>query len=130
VVSIRCGFSKTLKSQDFSIIDSFKTYDFSTIYAKIPHDKLKCRLFQTIDNCFLNTNGTRKYKFVVIGKQDSYFVRHHSDSPYKYSEGDIKSMFGFSCRQSVCSLWRPGLPTIRWHSYGHQFSYSYVAQFV
>jgi hypothetical protein len=25
----------------------------------------------------------------VVGKQDTYFVRHHSDSPYKYSEADI-----------------------------------------
>jgi hypothetical protein len=30
-----------------------------------------------------------------IGKQDTYFVRHQSDSPYKYSEADIKGMFGF-----------------------------------
>ena len=45
--------------------------------------KLKSRLFQVIDNCFLNKNGTRKYKFLVTGKQDTYFVRHHSDIPYK-----------------------------------------------
>jgi hypothetical protein len=38
---------------------------------------------------------TRKYKFLVIGKQDTYFVIHHSDSPYKYSEADIKSILGF-----------------------------------
>jgi hypothetical protein len=31
----------------------------------------------------------------VIGKEDTYFVRHHSDSPYKYSEADIKSMLVF-----------------------------------
>jgi hypothetical protein len=31
----------------------------------------------------------------VIGKQDKYFVWHHSDSPYKYSEADIKSVLGF-----------------------------------
>jgi hypothetical protein len=31
----------------------------------------------------------------VIGKQAIYFVRHHSDSPYKYSEADIKGMRGF-----------------------------------
>ena len=86
---------ENLKSHDFSKIDSIKTYDFSTLYTTIPHDKLKFRLFQIIDNCFLNKNGTRKYKFLVIGKQDTYFVRHHSDSPYKYSETDIKGMLGF-----------------------------------
>jgi hypothetical protein len=31
----------------------------------------------------------------VIGKQDTYLVRYVSDSPYKYSEADIKGMLGF-----------------------------------
>jgi hypothetical protein len=31
----------------------------------------------------------------VIGKQDTYFVRHHPDSLYKYSEADVKGMLGF-----------------------------------
>jgi hypothetical protein len=31
----------------------------------------------------------------VIGKQDAYFVKHHSDSLYKYSESDIKGRLGF-----------------------------------
>jgi hypothetical protein len=35
------------------------------------------------------------HKFLVIGKQESYFVRHHSDGPHKYSETDVKGMFGF-----------------------------------
>jgi hypothetical protein len=30
----------------------------------------------------------------VIGK-NTYLVRHYSDSLHKYSEGDIKGMFGF-----------------------------------
>ena len=33
-------------------------------------------------------------KFLVIGKQDTYFVRNHSDCTHKYSEVDIKSMLG------------------------------------
>jgi hypothetical protein len=31
----------------------------------------------------------------VIEEQDTYFVRQHSDSPYKYSKADIKGMLGF-----------------------------------
>jgi hypothetical protein len=85
---------KILKSHGFSTIDSIKTYYFSILYTRNPHNKLKSRNFQII-NCFLNKNGTRKYKFLVIGKHDIHFVRHHSDSPYKYSEADIKSMLGF-----------------------------------
>ena len=97
----------------FKKIDSIKTYYFFTLYKTIPHNKLKSRLFQIIDNWgfFLTKNGTRKYKFLVIGKEGTYFVRHHSDSLYKYFEADIKGMLGFP--------WRPGLPTIRWHSFGH-----------
>jgi hypothetical protein len=35
--------------------------------------------------------------FLVNGKQDTctYFVRHHSNSPYRYSEADIKDMLRF-----------------------------------
>jgi hypothetical protein len=31
----------------------------------------------------------------VIGKQNSSFVRHHFDSPYRYAKADMKSMLGF-----------------------------------
>jgi hypothetical protein len=48
-----------------------------------------------MDNCFLKQKWHPEHKFLVIGKQDTYFVRHHSDSPYKYSEANIKSMLGF-----------------------------------
>jgi hypothetical protein len=61
------------------------------------YNNSKSRLAQIIDNCFLNKSGTRKYKFLLIGKQDTYryFVRHRSDSLCKYSEADIKNIFGF-----------------------------------
>jgi hypothetical protein len=72
-----------------------KTYDFSTLHTTIPHRILKPKVFQIKDNCFLNKTGTRIYKFLVIGKQSTYFVRHCSDSPYKYSEADIKGMLDF-----------------------------------
>jgi hypothetical protein len=36
-----------------------------------------------------------KYKFLVTGKQDTYFVRHHSNIPHTYSGADIKGMLGF-----------------------------------
>jgi hypothetical protein len=86
---------ENLKSRDFSKIDSMKTYDFSTCYTTIPHKTLKSMLFQIIDNYFLNKNGTPKYKCLVSGKQDTYFVKHHSDIPYKYFEADIKGILCF-----------------------------------
>jgi hypothetical protein len=46
-------------------------------------------------NLHFKQNGTRKYKFLVIGKQDTYFVRHQSDSLHKYSGTDIKGILDF-----------------------------------
>ena len=37
-----------LKSRSFSQVSSIKTFDFSTLYTTIPHDKLKTRLKETI----------------------------------------------------------------------------------
>ena len=71
---------ENLKTPHFSQIHSIKTYDFSTLYTTIPHTKLKDRLFGIIDNCFFTKNGTRKFKYLVIGHCDTYFVQHHSDS--------------------------------------------------
>jgi hypothetical protein len=35
------------------------------------------------------------YVLESLSVRHTYFVRHHSDSPYKYSEANIKSMLGF-----------------------------------
>jgi hypothetical protein len=34
-------------------------------------------------------NGQRRYKYLVLGRDISYFVKHHSDSTKKFSEADI-----------------------------------------
>jgi tRNA(His) 5'-end guanylyltransferase len=50
-----------LKSPIFSHICSIKTYDFTTLYTTIPHDKLKTKFFGIINSCFFfNKNGKRK----------------------------------------------------------------------
>jgi hypothetical protein len=46
-------FLGNLKTQNFSQINSIKTYDFSILYTIISHDKLKYRLLDIIENCFL-----------------------------------------------------------------------------
>ena len=86
---------ENLKSQTYSKISSIKTYDFSTLYTTIPHDKLKSRLSDIIDSCFFNKNGNRKFSYIVIGNRKHYFVKTHSDCPHKYSEVQIKRMLDF-----------------------------------
>ena len=86
---------ENLKSQNLSQIQNIKTYDFSTLYTTIPHDKLKNKLFEIIDSCFFAKNGKRKYAYLVISHVNNYFVKNHSDSTHKYSEVDIKKMLEF-----------------------------------
>ena len=84
-----------LTSQNLSHINNIKTYDFSTLYMTIPHDKLKTRHCNIIDSCFFSKNGKKKYSYLVIGHSRNYFVKLHSDSTHKYSEVDIKAMLEF-----------------------------------
>jgi hypothetical protein len=51
-----------------------------------PHHNLSAREFEK--NVF---KIPYLYYYIIY----TYFVRHHSDSPYKYSEADIKSMLSF-----------------------------------
>ena len=65
-----------LKSPNFNLITNIKSFDFSTLYTTIPHQKLKSRLATIIRN----SNGNRKYKYLVSGREGPYFVKEHSDA--------------------------------------------------
>ena len=84
-----------LKSPNFNNITSIKSFDFSTLYTTIPHDKLKSRLASIIRNSFMFKKGNRRCKYLVLGHEESYFVKEHSDSKHKYSEDDIIKMLEF-----------------------------------
>ena len=72
-----------------------KSFDFSTLYTTIPHQKLKSRLATIIRNSFIYKNGNQGYKYLVLGREGPYFVREHSDSKSKYTEEDIIRMLEF-----------------------------------
>ena len=63
--------TNTLKSRSFSQVSSIKTFDFSTLYTTLPHDKLKTRLKETIHKAFSHRNYGSK--FVVLGYNSTYF---------------------------------------------------------
>ena len=84
-----------LKSQNFNHITSIKSFDFSTLYTTIPHDKLKRRLASIVRNSFIFKNGNRRYKYLVLGHEEANFVKEHSDSKNKNSEDDIIRMLEF-----------------------------------
>ena len=84
-----------LKSPTFNRVTSIKSFDISTLYTTIPHQKLKDRLTSIIRNAFIFKNGNLRYKYLVLGHEETYFVKEHSDSKSKYSEDDIIKMLEF-----------------------------------
>jgi hypothetical protein len=84
-----------IQSRSISSCNNIKTFDFSTLYTTIPHSKLKNKLREFVQLCFIKKNGQRRYKYLVLGRDRSYFVKHHSDSTKKFSETDIFNMLEF-----------------------------------
>ena len=79
----------------FLSCNSIETFDFSILYTNILHSKLKTILKVLVQLCFINKNGQRRYKYLVLGSDRLYFVKYHSDSTKKFSEIDIISMLEF-----------------------------------
>jgi hypothetical protein len=79
-----------IQSRSLSSCNSIKTFDLSTLCTTIPHSKLKDKLRELVQLCFIKKNGQRRYKYLVQGRDRSYFVKHHSTK--KFSETDTFNM--------------------------------------
>ena len=64
-----------IQSRSLSSCNSIKTFDFSTLYTTIPHSKLKDKLRELVQLCFIKKNDQRRYKYLVLGRDRSYFVK-------------------------------------------------------
>jgi hypothetical protein len=82
-----------LKSRSFSHVSSIKTFDFSTLYTTLPHDKLKTRLKETIHKAF--SHRIYGSKFVVLGYNSTYFSNKIQKGKTCYSEEQVISMLEF-----------------------------------
>ena len=83
-----------IQSMSFSSCNSIKTFDFPTLYTCIPHSKLKDRLRELVQLCFIKRNGQqRRYTYLVLGRDISYFVKKNTTK--KFSETDIINMLQF-----------------------------------
>ena len=79
----------TLNRAVFSEISSIKTFDFSTLYTTLPHDKLKSRLKGLIHKAF---NDSRN--FVVLGYNFTY-VSKTSQTKTCYTEKQVCDMLDY-----------------------------------
>ena len=73
--------------------ESIKTFDFSTLYTTLPHDKLKTRLKETIHKAFSHRNYGSKC--VVLGYNSTYFSNKIHKGKTCYSEEQVISMLEF-----------------------------------
>ena len=76
-------FLENLKTQSLHSVNSIKSFNFSTLYTTIPHDKLKSKLKEIINQCFFHRNGNRRFQYVVIG--NTVIVMHHKNTQMQIS---------------------------------------------
>ena len=86
---------QTLQSQSLKFCTNIKIFNFSTLYATIPHAKLKNRIQSLIKQCFFHKNGNRRYKFLVLGYDQTFFVKNTTESKSKNTKDDSNKMLDF-----------------------------------
>ena len=74
---------------------SIQTFDFSTLYTSIPHDLLKSRMNNIINNAFKHKNGATRYTHIKVGRNKSHFTSDPSNGDNKYTANDICKMIEF-----------------------------------
>jgi len=70
---------------------SIATYDFSSLYTHIPHDKLIFVLKEIVDFAF--NGGTNKY--ISVTKRGAYFVKNQNKDKTCYTKESIKEAIAF-----------------------------------
>ena len=74
---------------------SIQTFDFSTLYTSIPHDLLKSRVNNIINNAFKHKNGATRYTHIKVGRNKSYFTSDPLNGDNKYTASHICKMIEF-----------------------------------
>jgi hypothetical protein len=104
-----------IESRTLSLCNNIKTFELSTLYIAIPHSNLKDRIKELVQLCFLTQNVQRRYKYLVSGRDKSYF-----DSTKKFSETDIINMLEFLIDNILFYAWLSCLSTNSRISYWNQ----------
>ena len=74
---------------------SIQTFDFSTLYTSIPHDLLKSRMNNIINNAFEHKNRAARYNHIKVGRNKSYFTSDPLSGDNKYTANDICKMIEY-----------------------------------
>ena len=74
---------------------SIQTFDLSTLYTFIPHDLLKSRMNNIINNAVKHRNGATRYTHIKVGRNESYFANDPLNGHNKYPSSNICKMVKF-----------------------------------
>ena len=89
-------------------------YEWRTLTSTtIPHSKLKDKLRELVQLCFIKKNGQCGYKYLVLWKDRSCFVKKKTDSPKRFSETDIFKMLEFLIDNTFV-MFGGHVPLYRW----------------
>ena len=64
----------SLDQFDIRTATSVQTFDFSKVYASIPHDLLKSRISNLVYNAFRKRNGSARYTHIKVIRAKRYFT--------------------------------------------------------
>jgi len=107
-----------IQSRSLPSCNSIKTIELSTLYySTIPHSKLKNRLRELVQLCFINKSGQRRYKYLVLGRD-----RVFGKIPLWFYQKVLWSWYHQHARvfdwQHICFFWWTCFSAESWYIYG------------
>ena len=125
------------KTQSLHSVDSIKSFGISTLYTTIPHDKLKSKLKEIINQCFFHKNGNRRISVCCHWLQRHILRSGSLWCATKILRCKCHKDAGISNRPYFCGILRTDMSANNRHTYGYCaplladfFLYSYEAEFV
>ena len=79
------------KSNERKYVKNVATYDFSTLYTKIPHSKLKARMKSVMSAAYEGMNK----KYISVYRTNAKWVNTPKETTKAYSKGDLIEMIKF-----------------------------------
>ena len=110
-----------IQSRSLSSCNSIKTFNFSTLYRTLPHSKMKDKLRELVQLCFIKKNDQRRCKYLVLGRDRSYFVKK---KPLWFYQIVLWNWYHQHARvvdwQHICYFWWTCFSTDSRHTHGYK----------
>ena len=98
-------FLQKMNSFYYPKITSLQTFDFSTLYTSIRHQKLTDRMNMLVNQTFLYKDGSHRYKYIVINGDRTFFINKETSAGKKYDENLICQVTDFLIDNVSGSPW-------------------------